>query len=160
MAKLGFNYGGDVEELNSNDFDRKPLPDGEYDATITDADYRETKLGTGYYVSVEYLITGGEYADRKVWANYNLVNSSPKAQEIGEQQFAKLCLATLGKPSCGDTDELIGCSLVIGVGLEKNDPTRNRVKYTSALKTIAAPARAALAASPAAAAPRKNAWQK
>jgi hypothetical protein len=139
MAKLGFTYGGDVEELNNNDFDRKPLPDGEYDATITDADYRETKTGTGYYVSVEYLITGGEYADRKVWANYNLVNSNPKAQEIGEQQFAKLCLATLGKPSCGDTDELIGSSLVIGVGLEKNDPTRNRVKYTSSLKTIAAP---------------------
>lgn len=162
MAKIGFNYSGDTEELNSNDFDRTPLPDGKYNVEILDSDYRETKTGNGSYVMVEFSVLDPEFASRKIWANYNILNASPKAQEIGEQQFAKLCMAALGKPSCTDTDELIGRQVVLGVGVEKNDPSRNRVKWSEAVQqTISVPAaRPTPAAGPAAAAPRKNAWQK
>jgi hypothetical protein len=158
MAKLGFQYTGDENALNDNGFDRAPLPDGEYDVVINDSDYKQTKNGNGYYVSVEFEVIDGEHAGRKVWANYNLVNPNAQAQEIGEQQFAKLCLATLGKLSCNDTDELIDKTCTIGVGLEKNDPTRNRVKYANPTGTVKAPA-ARPAAAPAAGGDRKP-WQK
>jgi hypothetical protein len=163
MAKLGFNYSGDTEELNSNDFDRSPLPEGKYNVEILDSDYRDTKTGTGSYVMVEFSVLDPEYAGKKIWANYNIVNSNPKAQEIGEQQFAKLCLAALGKPSCSDTDELIGRQVAVGVGFEKNDPSRNRVKWSEAVQqTTSAPAPRAAAAPTAAPSVAKpaNPWQK
>jgi hypothetical protein len=163
MAKIGFNYEGDAEELNSNDFDRTPLPEGKYIVEILDSDYRDTKTGNGSYVMVEFGVLDPQFTGRKLWANYNIVHSNEKAQEIGQQQFAKLCLAALGKPSCTDTDELIGRQVALGVGFEKNDPSRNRVKWSEPVQqTTSAPAPrvAAPAPAPAAAAPRKNAWQK
>jgi hypothetical protein len=163
MAKLDFQFAGDEAALNSNDFDRTPLPDGKYNVEITDSDYRDNSTGTGSYVMVEFRVIDGEYADRKLWGNYNIVHSNEQAQEIGQQQFAKLCLAALGKPSCIDTDELISRQLAVGVGLDKKDPSRNRIKWTEAVQqTTSAPAPKARPAvpAPAAAAPRKNAWQK
>ena len=156
MAKLNFAFSGDETALQDNSFDRQPLPDGEYNVVINDADYKQTKNGNGWYVSVEFLVYEGEHKDRKLWSNYNLVNPNPQAQEIGEQQFAKLCLAALGKLSCSDTDELIGKAVTVGVGLEKNDPTRNRVKYANAIGTVKAPT--AKAAAPVQAA--KKPWEK
>jgi hypothetical protein len=161
MASLNFQYTGDESTLNDNSFDRAPLPDGEYNVVINDADYRETKNGNGYYVSVEFQVYEGEHDGRKLWANYNLVNPNPKAQEIGEQQFAKLCLAALGKLSCSDTDELIAKAVTVGVGLEKNDPTRNRIKYANPIGTVKAPtAKPAPAAASAAVGAAKKPWQK
>lgn len=160
MAKLDFQYAGDEQELNKNDFDRKPLPDGEYLVDIVNSDYRDNSTGTGSYVMVEFQVNDGEHTGRKLWANYNIIHTNEQAQEIGQQQFAKLCLATLGKPGCSDTDDLIGRNLIVGVGLDKKDPTRNRVKYTNpaAASAPAAPAR------PASAAPRvekaANPWKK
>jgi hypothetical protein len=148
MAKLGFQYSGDEAELNSNDFDRAPLPEGKYPVEILDADYRDAKSGNGSYVMVEFSVLTPEFIGRKIWANYNIVNTNPKAQEIGEQQFAKLCMAAMGKPSCEDTDELINRQVVLGLGFEKNDPTRNRVKWAEpAGSTSVAPQRISAAPS-------------
>lgn len=156
MAKIGFEFSGDEAELNDNSFDRQPLPEGEYLVTLIDADYKQTKSGSGYYVATQFEVADGEHQGRYVWANYNIINTNAQAQEIGEQQFAKLCLATLGKPSCPDTDDLVGKTCVIGVGFEKNDPSRNRVKYANPAGPVAAPRAAAPAAAPAA----KKPWQK
>jgi hypothetical protein len=97
-------------------------------------------------------VNDGDYAERRIFSNYNLDNPSPRAAEIGQQQFARLCLATLGKPSCRDTDDLIGKQCVVGVGFERDDPSRNRVKYINAA-TAAPKAKAAPAAD-------KKPWQK
>lgn len=141
MAKVDFTFAGDEAELNSNDFDRTPLPDGKYNVEITNSDYRDNSNGTGSYVMVEFRVIDGEFSDRKLWGNYNIVHSNETAQEIGQQQFAKLCLAALGKPSCSDTDELIGRQLCVGVGLDKKDPSRNRIKWTESVQqTTSAPA--------------------
>jgi hypothetical protein len=161
MAKLGFEYGGDTEELNKNDFDRTPLPDGKYFVEITDSDYRDAKNGNGSYVMVEYRVIDGEFSDRKLWANYNIINSNEQAQEIGQQQFAKLCLATLGRPSCNDTDDLIGRQLAVGVGIDKKDPSRNRVKWTEGVQqTASAPAPAARPSAAPAVAKSAKPWEK
>lgn len=148
MAKLDFQYSGDTEELNSNDFDRTPLPEGKYPVEILDSDYRDAKSGNGSYVMVEFSVLDPDFIGKKIWANYNIINTNPVAQGIGEQQFAKLCLAALGKPSCTDTDELIGRQVVLGVGFEKNDPTRNRVKWSEpAASAAVAPTRPSAAPS-------------
>lgn len=155
MAKLGFEYSGDADTLNDNSFDRQPLPEGEYPVSIIDSDYKTTKSGNGHYVAIQFEVDDGEHQGRYLWSNYNIDNPNPQAQEIGEQQFAKLCLATLGKPSCGDTDDLIGKRCVVGVGFEKNDATRNRVKYANPLAGgFTAPAQATAPAA------GKKPWQK
>lgn len=155
MAKLGFEYSGDTDSLNDNSFDRQPLPEGEYLVNVMDSDYKPTKKGDGHYVAIQFEVTEGPHEGRYLWSNYNIDNPNPQAQEIGEQQFAKLCLATLGKPSCGDTDDLLGKRCLVGVGFEKNDPSRNRVKYANPVSAGAAAT--APAASPAAV---KKPWQK
>lgn len=157
MAKLGFEFNGNTADLSNNDFDRTPLPEGKYQVEILDSDLREAKSGNGSYVMVEFSVLDPQYVGRKIWANYNIINNNPKAQEIGEQQFAKLCMAALGKPSCSDTDDLIQRQVVLGVGFEKNDPSRNRVKWSEPLTTTAPfEAKTQQASEPV----KKNAWQK
>jgi hypothetical protein len=149
-VKLDFQYEGEIEEQGS--YDRQPLPEGEYHCNVFDSDYKPTKNGNGHYVAVTFEVLDGPHSGRRIFSNYNLDNPNPRAAEIGQQQFARLCLATLGKPSCGDTDDLLGKQCVVGVGFERDDPTRNRVKYTNPTST-SAPMKAAPAAD-------KKPWQK
>lgn len=159
MARIDFSFQGDDSQLNSNDFDRQPLPDGKYMVEIADSDYRDNSTGTGSYVMVEFNVLDAEYAGRKLWSNLNIIHTNEKAQEIGQQQMAKLCLAALGKPACSDTDELIGRQLAVGVGLDKKDPSRNRIKWFEPVQqTTSAPA-ARPAVAPAVA-KKANPWGK
>lgn len=159
MARIDFQFSGDDSQLKSNDFDRQPLPDGKYMVEVADADYRDNSTGTGSYVMVEFNVIDGEFSGRKLWSNLNIIHANEQAQEIGQQQMAKLCLATLGKPSCTDTDELIGRQLVVGVGLDKKDPSRNRIKwFESVQQTTSAPAARTTAAP--SVAKSANPWKK
>lgn len=158
MANINFEFNGTEQDLNKNDFDRSPLPDGKYLAQITGSDFRGNSSGTGSYVMVEFEVIDGAHNGRKVWANYNIKHTNQQAQEIGQQQFAKLCLATLGKPSCNDTDDLLNRQVVLGVGLDKKDESRNRVKWTESAQAapVLAPAHSA---APSLAKPA-NPWEK
>ena len=128
MANLGETF--EVSALpqgNTGNFD--PLPPGWYSATMSAAEIKNTKTGTGQYIALRYDITGPTHQGRVVFGNLNIRNQSQKAEEIGRQQLGDICRA-IGLARVGDTDQLIGNSLMIKLDIEKSEQygDKNQVK--------------------------------
>ena len=121
---------GNLNGFNANDapepmsFD--PLPEGEYMATITGSEMKATKAGDGSYLSLEYTIIDGPYANRKVWDNLNLDNPNAKAVTIAQGNLGaicKACAASSGNAQLetpNDSSELHDIPLLIKLAI-KND---------------------------------------
>ena len=97
------------------------LPAGTYPAMIADADVKDTKRGDGQYIKVQFNITGATHSGRSVFANFNIRNSSQKAEEIGMQQLKQLTSAIGLKGELLDTQQLVGGSCEIAVVVKKSD---------------------------------------
>lgn len=146
MAQLGQTF--DVSELPQGtvgNFD--PLPPGWYDATITQAELKPTKDGSGQYIKIRYDITGPSHQGRVVFGNLNIKNASSKAEEIGRQQLGELMRA-IGLARVTDTDQLIGGA--IGVKLDVRAATeqygaQNEVKGFKTLNGAMSAAKAPVA---------------
>jgi hypothetical protein len=127
MAQLGMFF--DPNEVPpSEGFEL--LPPGNYRVQITDADVRPTKDGRGRFVWTEMEVLDGEYANRKLWHNFNIKNDSEKAQQIGLSQLSALChaIAVMGME---DTDELKFKPFVVSVGTQAPKDgydAQNRIK--------------------------------
>lgn len=167
MADITSHMGGfnadDYEE--QPEFDNSPLPAGDYYVEIEKAEVKETanKKGTGCNTTMSILgdVHDNSHTGRKLFAWFTLSHEKEVAQSIGQREFHSLRLA-IGKPTATDTDDLLNQNLVVRVGFDKKDATRNVVKKYMALegyekpeKTAAAPTQTA--AAPAAAAPAKKA---
>ena len=110
MAFLGEEY--DFDSLPQGEVaNYEPLPAGWYNATIAQAELKQTKTGTGEYIKIRYDITGPTHEGRVVFGNLNIKNASQKAEQIGRQQFRELLAAT--NLRVRDTDELVGARLTI-----------------------------------------------
>jgi hypothetical protein len=173
MAFLGQTF--DANELpQGNGGNFEPLPEGNYNATVTQAELKATNDGTGQYIKLRLDITGPSHQGRVIFSNLNIKNASAKAEEIGRQQLGDIMRA-VGLAKVTDTDQLIGGNVNIKLTIraartdEKTGKTyeaSNEVKGYRAINGGAAPAAfkaAAPAASPAAqAAPAKAAppWLK
>jgi hypothetical protein len=118
----------DVESLpesTSND----PLPAGEYPVEIERAEVKQTKAGTGSYISVMYRVIGEDRNNACIFGNLNIRNPNPKAEEIGRQQLGSLMRA-IGVTRLQDTDEMIGRQLVVKINIKKDEEhgDRNEIK--------------------------------
>lgn len=158
MAFLGQTF--DANDLpQGNTYE--PLPPGWYTATITAADLKHTKDGSGQYINVRYDITGPSHQGRVVFGRLNIRNASARAEEIGRQQLGELMRA-IGLARITDTDQLIGGVLSIKLDVRpatEQYAAQNEVKgfkaITGSAPTFAAPAASPAASAPAAAAPAK-----
>lgn len=110
------------------------MPAGWYAATITKAEVKPTKSGTGEYLNLCYSILGPTHQGRTVWGIVNLRNANPKAEEIGRQQLGELMRAT-GLARVNDSDEFIGkaVSIKLVVKSEENYGDKNEIKGWKAL---------------------------
>jgi hypothetical protein len=145
-------------ESTASQFDA--LPKGTYDATIDNVELRTTKAGTGQFLSVELTVVGPTHANRKLWANLNIQNPNPKAQEIGLAQL-KGVFDACGLVGDADTDETIGHLVKVQVSIDKNDATRNQVQgFFPSNAQVATPAQVAQAPVQPAAGPTAMPWQK
>jgi hypothetical protein len=85
--------------LNFNPNDHEPttdfelLPAGDYPAVVTASEMKQTKDGTGQYLSLVWQIIDGPAKGRTVFQNLNLVNKNPKAVEIASRDLAGICKA-------------------------------------------------------------------
>ena len=145
MAFLSQSF--DVSDLPKSEKNYAPLPAGWYSATITEAEIKQTKAGTGEYISVKYSITGPTHQGRGIYGNLNIKNSSPKAEEIGRQQLGEIMRA-IGLARVDNTDQLIGKSLSIKLSVKSSEQygDDNEVKGFKALEGGAMPALASSAA--------------
>lgn len=143
----------DASEVPAAERSFELLPAGWYTASITGAEVRATKTGTGSYLRVEFTVA--DPAGRKVWSNYNVRNQNSAAETIGRQQLAEL-LRAIGKVRLGDTDELVGANVAIKVKVREaanGYDASNEVSGSKSLDGAAPPAPTAKAAAPAKAAP-------
>ena len=63
------------------------LPAGEYSLQCNKAEVRDTKAGTGQYISCEFRVSGGKYNNRCIFHMFNIKNPSEIAQQIGLGQL-------------------------------------------------------------------------
>lgn len=108
----------------------EPIPAGHYPAQITDSEVKETKAGTGSYLSLEYTLIGDSYAGRKIWLNLNLDNPNPKAVEIAEQQLAAICDSIGHNGNVQDSQELHMKPMTINVVIKRDEQygDKNEIK--------------------------------
>jgi len=118
MAFLSQSF--DVSDLPQPSKEYSPLPAGWYSATISGAEVKETKAGTGEYIAVKYSITGPTHQGRVIFGNLNIKNPSPKAEEIGRQQLGDIMRA-IGLSRLSDTDDFIGGKLSIKVQVTQSE---------------------------------------
>ena len=138
----------------------EPLPAGWYTAAITQATIKDTKAGTGRYISLKYDITGPSHQGRTIFGNLNISNPNPKAEEIGRQQLNSLMRA-IGLAKVNDTDQLIGGQLKIKLNVTQSEQygESNEVKDFATIANGAMPA-ASKPAAPAAGAKAAPPWAK
>jgi len=114
MAKFGFS----TDDYEPSDRDFEVMPKAEYTLKATEAEEKEAKNGNGSYIAAVFEVVKGEHAGRKVWQNFNINNSSEKAEKIGREQvvgWARAC----GKPNAQDTDELLERNFQAKLDIEK-----------------------------------------
>ena len=117
MAIINFNA-NDVEPSKAFD----PIPAGKYIAVITDSEMKETRAGTGRYLQLEFEITDGEYAGRKLWSRLNIENQNAEAVRLARADLSAICRAVnVLTPS--DSTDLHNLPLVIKVHCRKDKNT-------------------------------------
>jgi hypothetical protein len=84
----------DLSTVEKSDSD-SVLPAGVYDCMVTEAVVKDTKSGTGEYISMHLTILEGPAKGRKIFTNFNIKNPNPKAVSIGMQQLAG-CVSAMG----------------------------------------------------------------
>src|SRR5574343_604277 len=88
MSKLSVAIKGDVTAGTDGDFG--PIPDGWYATKIVAAEIKQTKAGTGNYVSVQFSVTGPTHVNRRIFSIYNIQNPNAEAEKIGLAELARL----------------------------------------------------------------------
>ena len=166
MARLDetFNTNELPEDTGGGDF--TPLPAGDYNVTIHDAEIKQTKSGTGQYINLKFHVDGPTHTGRFLFGALNIKNDSAQAEQIGRGQLGSI-LRAIGIESLEDTDQLCGGSLVAKVVVK---PASGQYKEGNEIKAYKsagdAPATAPRAPAPAkptpSAAPAKAAppWAK
>lgn len=128
MSFLGREFNADELPQDESSFD--PVPAGWYEATISKAELKSTKSGSGEYIAVTYDITGPTHQGRKIFGNVNLSNSNEQAERIGRQQLGELMRAC-GLATLKDTDQLLSKRASIKISIKPaadGYDARNEVK--------------------------------
>jgi len=129
----------DLPQDEGGSFD--PIPAGDYIATITGAELKMTKAGTGQYINLKLKIEAPTHAGRVIFAMVNIRNANPEAERIGRTQLGNIQRA-IGISVLQDTDQLVGNSIAIKVAIKaatEQYPAGNEVKAYKAVDGAAAP---------------------
>lgn len=79
-----------VDEYKSDDF--SPLPAGTYKIAITSSEVKQSSKG-GQFLNLKTQVLDGEYKNRIIFANLNIVNANDQAQKIARVALADICRA-------------------------------------------------------------------
>lgn len=117
---MDFNNGqGFDTSTYQNNYDL--IPTGWYTAQISKEEERTSSTGTPY-LSYEFTIIEGQFANRKVFVNFNLYSSNPEAARISRENIVAIGHA-LGMINVRNSSELVGGVLQIRI------TTRNQEGY-------------------------------
>ena len=113
MATLNFGFTQEEAQAAQND-SYAALPAGNYVAQVERSEVKQTKDGTGSYLSLGFKVMDGDYAGRVLFGNITLTNKNSQAQEIGRKQLIKLSTAC-GLGHLQDSEQLHGIPVMIKV---------------------------------------------
>ena len=94
------------------------LPVDDYLAVISESAMADNKKTKGKHLSVTWTVIEGDYKDRKVFSNLNLINDNEQTVEIAQRELSAICRAT-GVLHPKDSSELHDKPVVISVGIRK-----------------------------------------
>lgn len=136
--QLNEEFSIDTLPKGSNNFEA--LPPAIYEATITQAELKDTKAGTGQYIKIRYDIVGPTHQGRVIFGNFNIKNPNPKAEEIGRQQLGEMMTA-IGISKVNNTDQLIGARLKIKLVVRSSEEygEQNDIKGWSSVSGASIP---------------------
>ncbi len=127
MGNLGNFNANDQGEMRDG-FD--PIPVGKYLAVISASSYGPNSKGTGQVLKLTFQVVEGDYANRLIFVNLNLVNSNAEAEKIAKIELAAICRA-VGVITPKDSSELHDKPLVIKVMIE---PAKNGYEAKNIIK--------------------------
>ncbi|MBU1668506.1 DUF669 domain-containing protein [bacterium] len=127
MASLNFDIS--KIEIEENSFEL--LPDGNYVAVISSEEMKQTKAGTGHYLSLKLEIIEGKSKGRVLFDIINIDNPNAQAVSIAQQTLGKICIA-IGKQTLEDSSEMLNIPLIIKVG---TSPAQNGYDASNRVKT-------------------------
>ena len=139
MARFDFSVAEYDDFESSGSFE--PIPEGEYEMMCEEAEEKTTKSG-GTMIKAKFRVLGPTHSNRVVYVNFNVVNRSEKAQEIGRRQVSTWARA-VGLPNATDTDQLLNRPFIGVVDIEEGDDKygpQNRIQGFKAKSGGAAPA--------------------
>ena len=110
------NFDSNTVEPATGKFELLPVDD--YLAVISDSTMADNKKTKGQHLSLTWAVVDGDYKDRKVFTNLNLVNESAETVEIAQRDLSAICRAT-GVLHPKDSAELHNKPVVISVGIRK-----------------------------------------
>lgn len=123
--------------INVNDLPQEEqqggvIPAGQYTVKIERAQLKDTKSGTGRYISLMLRVQGPTHSNAVVFAMVNISNQNQEAERIGKAQLRSI-MEAIGLQTITDTDQLIGGMMDVKVAVEKdtyngNEQDRNVVK--------------------------------
>jgi hypothetical protein len=131
LANLAGLY--DQDAAPSKGFD--PIPADDYTLEMTEADVVSTSKGTGLLLKYTTSVIEGQHTGSLVFGQINLANDNPKAQEIGQGEFAALRKA-IGVGVVTDTDELLNKAFRAKVVIEPERTDKLSGKTYSARNSI------------------------
>lgn len=110
------NFDANTVEPATGRFELLPVDD--YLAVISESAMKPNSKSKGSHLSLTWTIVEGDYADRKVFSNLNLVNESEETVKIAQKDLSAICRAT-GVLHPKDSAELHDKPVVISVGIRK-----------------------------------------
>lgn len=122
----------DLSQFNINAADNSApsyelLPKGYYRSVALKEELKQTKDGTGSYIAIEFEVLQSK---RKLFANYNIVNKNPKAQEVSLKDLQSFAWA-VGLPALRDSAELMFKEVNLYVNIK---PEENGYKAANTVK--------------------------
>ncbi|QFT69668.1 hypothetical protein FIU93_22985 [Labrenzia sp. THAF35] len=123
MAKLGRTFDAQDHDTEQQEYQKLPL--GIYDLEMVASEVDEKDTGDIVLKGTLEVLAPEDFAGRKVFLNFNLQHSSAKAQEIGQQEFARLCRA-IGETTVDDSEELHFKRFRAKIGIGKDSKEKNQ----------------------------------
>lgn len=116
----------DTNEYQRSAVNAGPLSPGVYSLIVVRSEQKDTRDRTGVYLEVEFDVTSPEeFANRKFWDRFNVLNKSNEASRIGREQLGDLALAC-GIPLLEDDQDIVGREVLAEIFVEPAKPYTDR----------------------------------
>lgn len=137
-----------IDDLNVKPMSFEPVPEGNYLAEVTDSETVPTSAGTGVICKVTHTILEGPGEGKKVFTQFNIVNPSEKAQQIGRGMLSALSKACGFEAIPPDSESLHGIPHIIKVKIETSPGYADKNKIVGFKTTAGIAAKVATPAAP------------